>query len=175
MATIRSDDKERPLLLRPSGPRGYLDQGSAGCTGESARSRHSLPVESTRSEVVAKEQVTPRCCWSGPDVLQFPYRLRGADQRSSSAPYIWGVLRREKIATLDALEAVASQTHWVPGIGCRTARVIRAELARVAAMESSTEAGTVSPRLDRECRRPGGAAPLNEAQWGAMGGERGVL
>jgi hypothetical protein len=50
-------------------------------------------------------------------------------------PYVWNVLRREGITTLDQLRAVADQIHWVPGLGFRTARVIRAELARVTAIE----------------------------------------
>jgi hypothetical protein len=81
-----------------------------------------------------------------------------------------GVLRRESIITLDQLKAVASQNHWVPGIGFRTARVIRAELARVAAIKTQHKAGTVSLELDRDFRRPVEPASLSEAQWDAMDG-----
>ena len=47
----------------------------------------------------------------------------------------WMVLRSEKIRTLHQLRAVADQIERLPGIGDGTARVIRAELARVAFLE----------------------------------------
>jgi hypothetical protein len=43
----------------------------------------------------------------------------------------WEALQREGITTLDQLRAIANQIHWLPGIGPKTARVIRDELARV--------------------------------------------
>ncbi len=48
----------------------------------------------------------------------------------------WKVLRAENIRTLDQLITVASRIERVtPGIGRKTARTIRAELARVLAAE----------------------------------------
>jgi hypothetical protein len=46
-------------------------------------------------------------------------------------PYVWGVLMREGIITLDQLSTAADQIHWIPGLGGRTARMIRAELTRI--------------------------------------------
>jgi hypothetical protein len=51
-------------------------------------------------------------------------------------PYVWGVLQREGISTVHELRAVADQVYWVPGIGVRTARMIRAELARITPVTS---------------------------------------
>jgi DNA-directed RNA polymerase alpha subunit len=47
----------------------------------------------------------------------------------------WEVLRRENITTIGQLRAVADQIERFEGIGAGTARVIRAELARVASLE----------------------------------------
>jgi hypothetical protein len=45
----------------------------------------------------------------------------------------WTVLERENITTLDQLKAVADRMERViPGLGRKTARTIRAELARIA-------------------------------------------
>jgi hypothetical protein len=43
----------------------------------------------------------------------------------------WEALRREGITTLDGLRAMADQIHTLPGIGSKTAQLIREELARV--------------------------------------------
>ena len=43
----------------------------------------------------------------------------------------WEVLRRENIETLDQLKAVVDRLEQFEGIGPKTARVIRRELARV--------------------------------------------
>jgi hypothetical protein len=43
----------------------------------------------------------------------------------------WEALRGEGITTLDRLRAVADQLEKLPGIGPKTARLIREELARV--------------------------------------------
>ena len=52
------------------------------------------------------------------DGLRLPGRVRKA-------------LQQENIITLDQLRAVAGRIEWVlPGIGCKTAQRIRAELAR---------------------------------------------
>jgi Helix-hairpin-helix domain len=43
----------------------------------------------------------------------------------------WEALRKEGITTLDRLRAMADEIHTLPGIGPRTAQLIREELARV--------------------------------------------
>ena len=43
----------------------------------------------------------------------------------------WKALRREGITTLDRLRANANQIHTLPGIGRKTAQLIRDELARI--------------------------------------------
>jgi hypothetical protein len=48
---------------------------------------------------------------------------------------VWKILRRESITTMDRLRAIADQIHTLPGIGPKTAQVIREELARVTALE----------------------------------------
>jgi hypothetical protein len=45
--------------------------------------------------------------------------------------HAWRVLREANITTLDQLRAVAPKFERLPGVGPATARVIRAELARV--------------------------------------------
>ncbi|WP_262032106.1 helix-hairpin-helix domain-containing protein [Microvirga sp. Mcv34] len=45
----------------------------------------------------------------------------------------WEALRSEDITTLDRLQAMADQIHTLPGIGPKTAQLIRQELARVTA------------------------------------------
>jgi DNA-directed RNA polymerase alpha subunit len=47
----------------------------------------------------------------------------------------WQVLRRESITTIAQLRAVADRIHLFEGIGAKTAQMIRAELARVAALD----------------------------------------
>ena len=47
-------------------------------------------------------------------------------------PWVWDLLRRERITTLDQLRAVADRMERVyPGIGQRTAQAIRDEITRV--------------------------------------------
>jgi hypothetical protein len=45
----------------------------------------------------------------------------------------WDVLRRQKITTMDGLTAAADRVHRLEGIGPKTARLIREEIARVTA------------------------------------------
>jgi hypothetical protein len=45
-------------------------------------------------------------------------------------PNAWDVLRRENITTLDRLKAVARRIERFDGIGSKTARAIREEVAR---------------------------------------------
>jgi hypothetical protein len=49
----------------------------------------------------------------------------------------WTAFEREGITTLDQLRAMADRLHWLPGIGPKTAQVIREELARVTACEEN--------------------------------------
>ncbi len=48
-------------------------------------------------------------------------------------PRAWHVLRREKVNTLAKLRAVADRLEQFEGIGPKTAKIIRDELARVTA------------------------------------------
>jgi hypothetical protein len=45
----------------------------------------------------------------------------------------WDVLRRQNITTMDDLKAAADRVHRFEGIGAKTARLIREEIARVTA------------------------------------------
>jgi hypothetical protein len=47
----------------------------------------------------------------------------------------WEALREEGITTLDRLRTMADQIHTLPGIGPKTAQLIREELARVTPSE----------------------------------------
>jgi hypothetical protein len=47
----------------------------------------------------------------------------------------WRALHEEGITTLDQLRAVADRLETLPGIGLKTAQLIRDELARVALPE----------------------------------------
>jgi|UPI00055D630C hypothetical protein len=51
----------------------------------------------------------------------------------------WEALRRENITTLDRLRAMADDIHRLPGIGSKTARLIREELARVTASKTAPD------------------------------------
>ncbi len=53
-------------------------------------------------------------------------------------PRAWHVLQREKITTLTKLRAVAHRLEQFEGIGPVTARVIRAELVRVASADEGS-------------------------------------
>jgi endonuclease III len=46
--------------------------------------------------------------------------------------YAWQALQNADIATLDELKAVAVRIERLPGVGPKTAQVIRAELDRIA-------------------------------------------
>jgi DNA-directed RNA polymerase subunit F len=60
------------------------------------------------------------------------YDLRAGPIEGLNLPYAtWVVLRRENITTLDQLRTVADHLEQVVGIGPKTARMIREELARV--------------------------------------------
>jgi hypothetical protein len=63
--------------------------------------------------------------WEGP--------IRGLRLPQST----WDALRREGITTLDQLKAVADQVHQFPGIGPKTAQLIRQELACIARPDGS--------------------------------------
>jgi hypothetical protein len=43
----------------------------------------------------------------------------------------WDVLQRQKITTMNELQAAADRVHRFEGIGPKTARLIREEIARV--------------------------------------------
>jgi hypothetical protein len=47
----------------------------------------------------------------------------------------WNSLQEDGIRTMDQLRAVAHQLERLPGIGAKTAQIIRAELARISADE----------------------------------------
>ncbi|GEO18394.1 hypothetical protein MAE02_60900 [Microvirga aerophila] len=47
----------------------------------------------------------------------------------------WDALRAEGIMTIEQLRAVAHRVHYLPGIGRKTAQLIREELARVASSD----------------------------------------
>jgi endonuclease III len=47
----------------------------------------------------------------------------------------WNSLQEDGIRTMDQLRAVAHQLERLPGIGVKTAQIIRAELARVSTAE----------------------------------------
>jgi hypothetical protein len=48
---------------------------------------------------------------------------------------VWSSLRDEGVTTIDELRVVADQLERLPGIGTKTARLIRDELARASALE----------------------------------------
>lgn len=50
----------------------------------------------------------------------------------------WNALHREGVTTLDQLRAMADKIHTLPGIGPKTALVIRAELGRVALLDAQS-------------------------------------
>jgi hypothetical protein len=58
--------------------------------------------------------------WEGP--------IRGLRLPQST----WEALQREGITTIEQLRAAADRVHWLPGIGQKTAQLIRDELNRVA-------------------------------------------
>jgi hypothetical protein len=68
----------------------------------------------------------PRDRWHGP--------IRGLRLPLNA----WTAFEREGITTLDQLRAMADRLHWLPGIGPKTAQVIREELARIAAPDQAT-------------------------------------
>jgi DNA-directed RNA polymerase alpha subunit len=56
----------------------------------------------------------------------------GGPIRGLRLPYeTWEALRREGITTLERLRAMADEIHTLPGIGPKTAQMIREEFARV--------------------------------------------
>jgi DNA-directed RNA polymerase alpha subunit len=50
----------------------------------------------------------------------------------------WNSLREDGIRTIDQLRAVAHRLECLPGIGPKTAQIIRDELARLSAPEGET-------------------------------------
>ena len=50
----------------------------------------------------------------------------------------WQALQNAAIGTLDELKAVAVQIEQLPGVGPKTAQVIRAELNRVALLQKAS-------------------------------------
>jgi endonuclease III len=62
--------------------------------------------------------------------------MSGRDIRNLRLPLItWAALRDEGIMTIEQLRAKADQIHKLPGIGRKTAQLIRDEFARVALPE----------------------------------------
>jgi DNA-directed RNA polymerase alpha subunit len=58
--------------------------------------------------------------------------LIGGPIRGLRLPFqAWEALRKEGITTVDRLRVVADEIHTLPGIGPKTAQLIREELARV--------------------------------------------
>jgi hypothetical protein len=58
--------------------------------------------------------------------------LIGGPIRGLRLPFqAWEALRKEGITTSDRLRAMADEIHTLPGIGPKTAQLIRDELARV--------------------------------------------
>jgi hypothetical protein len=55
----------------------------------------------------------------------------------------WHVLLRQGITTMDDLQVVADRLHRVEGIGLKTARLIRDEIARVMASKEQPPKGLV--------------------------------
>lgn len=60
-------------------------------------------------------------------------RVGGPIRRLRLPSEAWEALRGEGITTLTRLRAMADQIHTLPGIGPKTAQLIRDELARVTA------------------------------------------
>jgi DNA-directed RNA polymerase alpha subunit len=68
---------------------------------------------------------------------QFEERLEGPI-KGLRLPYrAWESLKDDGIKTIEQLRAVADQLESLPGIGPKTAKLLRKELARVAAPEES--------------------------------------
>jgi hypothetical protein len=44
----------------------------------------------------------------------------------------WDALQKEGITTIEQLRARADRIHWLPGIGRKSAQIIREELTRLA-------------------------------------------
>jgi predicted DNA-binding helix-hairpin-helix protein len=47
----------------------------------------------------------------------------------------WNSLKNEGITTIDLLKAAADQLERLPGIGVKTAQIVRDEITRVSAIE----------------------------------------
>jgi hypothetical protein len=79
---------------------------------------------------------------SSQEVRRMPYDFyedgKGPIRGLRLPPNAWDVLRRENITTLAQLSAVADRIERFPGIGGKTAQVIRAELSRVALLEDQS-------------------------------------
>jgi hypothetical protein len=66
--------------------------------------------------------------------------LIGGPIRGLRLPFqAWEALRKEGITTLDRLRAQADQIHTLPGIGPKTAQLIREELARVTSSRMASD------------------------------------
>ena len=50
----------------------------------------------------------------------------------------WNVLHRENITTLPQLTAIADRIERLPGIGAKTAQVIKVELGRIALLDAKS-------------------------------------
>ena len=61
----------------------------------------------------------------------FNDRLVGHIRGLRLPPSVWNSLRDEGISTLDQLKAVADELEGLVGIGPKTARIIRDEIARI--------------------------------------------
>jgi hypothetical protein len=68
------------------------------------------------------------------------YEIRAGPIAGLYLPFAtWRVLLSAGITTLDQLRAVADRLETLPGIGPKTAQIIREELARVAASRKPPE------------------------------------
>jgi hypothetical protein len=69
-------------------------------------------------------------------IQPYSYKLYKGSIRGLRLPLrVWNALQKENITTAEQLKALAEHLERLPGLGSRTAKLIRAELARVATME----------------------------------------
>jgi hypothetical protein len=76
--------------------------------------------------------------------LDLNERCKGPIEGLRLPLYVWGVLRKANITTIDELRAVADRLQRFEGIGPKTARVIREELARGATADKQPPAKSES-------------------------------
>jgi hypothetical protein len=76
----------------------------------------------------------PDCRWTALYARHFELRLNSCHERLPLST--WAALREDGIMTIEQLSTKADQIHKLPGIGQKTAQLIRDELARVALPKS---------------------------------------